>query len=92
MIIDAVGTATNEIAADRNTKQIKDGGAIFEGKPGVRATLTSDTASVDSLVARAMQAPAIRQSQVDALRLSIRDGNYKVDPGEIADSMLKEQG
>jgi len=92
MIIDPIRSAATGISADTNAKQVKDSNSTnFPEGEGVRATLSSDTASVGSLVARAMQTPAVRQDRVDALRTSIRNGSYPIDAGEIASAMLREQ-
>jgi flagellar biosynthesis anti-sigma factor FlgM len=57
---------------------------------GDRATLTSGSSSVDSLVSTAMNFPQVRQDMVDNLRLSVTSGQYEVDPAKIASSMLDE--
>ena len=92
MTIDPIGSAAAGVSANRNAKQVTDSNAAyFPASDGVRATLSGDTASVSSLVARAMQTPAVRQQRVEALRLSISNGGYPIDAGEIANSMLREQ-
>jgi flagellar biosynthesis anti-sigma factor FlgM len=52
--------------------------------------LTSDSATVDSLVSTAMSFPEVRQDAVDSLRLSVSSGQYELDPAKIASSMLDE--
>jgi len=94
MMIDAIGSVTPAITTQQDSRQINDkesDAAISVDKPGIRTTLTSGAASVSSLVAQAMQVPAIRQGYVEDLRLSIRGGQYRIDPGEIAASILQEQ-
>jgi negative regulator of flagellin synthesis FlgM len=54
------------------------------------ATLSVDTAGVNSLVAKALDAPDIRQDKVEALRQAIQNGEYKVDPAQIAEAMIQQ--
>jgi negative regulator of flagellin synthesis FlgM len=56
-----------------------------------RTTLTSSSASVESLVSTAMNSPEVRQDKVDSLRQAIASGQYQLDPAAIASSMLKDQ-
>jgi negative regulator of flagellin synthesis FlgM len=52
------------------------------------ASLSSDTVSLASLKAQAMASPEIRQEKVAALRESIQNGTYKVEPDKIAQAIL----
>jgi len=54
------------------------------------ASLSFDRASVGSLVNQAMGSSEVRQDKVDALRAAISSGEYKIEPGKIADAMLSE--
>jgi len=54
------------------------------------ASLSFDRASVGSLVSQALSSTEIRQDKVDALRQAINSGEYKVEPGKIADAMLQQ--
>lgn len=56
-----------------------------------RATLTSDSATVASLVSSAMNSSDVRQGTVDNLRQAVGSGQYQLDPAAIADAMLAEQ-
>ena len=53
-----------------------------------KASLSVDTLSISSLEARAMSVPQIRQDKVEALRQSIQNGEYKVEPEKIAQAIL----
>lgn len=55
-----------------------------------RTDLSLDTLSIASLRAEALSAPEVRQDKVDALRLAIRNGHYKVAPDEVAQRILEE--
>jgi flagellar biosynthesis anti-sigma factor FlgM len=54
------------------------------------ATLSVDRVHVDALVAKALDASPIRQDKVDALRQAIQNGEYKVDPVNIAEAMIQQ--
>jgi negative regulator of flagellin synthesis FlgM len=54
------------------------------------ATLSTASAIVSQLTNEALAAPEVRQNKVDALRQAIQNGEYQVDPGTIADAMIKE--
>src|ERR1700691_5942142 len=53
-------------------------------------TLSTDTSSIAALTTKAMTSPEIRQDKVDALRQAIANGDYKVDPGQIAKAMIAD--
>jgi anti-sigma28 factor (negative regulator of flagellin synthesis) len=91
MIIDPIRSFSNEIISDQNTKHVKErqGGSSAE-KLGVRTTLFSDSAAVGSLVAQAMDVPAVRLDKVAALQVSVRSGSYPIEPRQIAAAMLRE--
>jgi flagellar biosynthesis anti-sigma factor FlgM len=52
------------------------------------ATLSVGSASVNSLVAKALDAPAIRADKVQALRQAVQNGEYKLDAVQIAEAMI----
>jgi negative regulator of flagellin synthesis FlgM len=54
-----------------------------------KASLSVDSLSVSALEAQAMNAPEIRQDKVEALRQSIQNGEYKVEPEKIARAILE---
>jgi len=55
-----------------------------------KATLSTDKATVDALASQALSSPEIRQDKVEALRQSIKSGQYQLDPGAIADAITQE--
>ncbi|HZD31396.1 MAG TPA: flagellar biosynthesis anti-sigma factor FlgM [Candidatus Angelobacter sp.] len=90
MIIDRIGSLANEILTDQTTNKTNRGsGADPTEGAAVHATLSGDTASVQSLIAQAMQTPAVRLSRIDALRTSVSSGTYAIDTGEIASALLQ---
>jgi flagellar biosynthesis anti-sigma factor FlgM len=55
-----------------------------------RTTLTADSASVGSLASVALSSPEVRQNLVDSLKQSVNSGQYELNPGKIAASMVDE--
>ena len=54
------------------------------------ATLSTDSAQVNALAAKALESALVRQDKIEALRQAIQNGEYKIDPGKIADAMLEQ--
>jgi flagellar biosynthesis anti-sigma factor FlgM len=54
------------------------------------ATLSVDSARVNSLVAKALSVSEVRQDKVEALRQAVENGEYKVDPAKIAEAMIRQ--
>lgn len=50
----------------------------------------SDTVTLNSLTAKALHQPEIRQEKVDNLRQAVSSGEYKVDSQKIADAMIRD--
>ena len=92
MRIDLTQSAASQLASEATAQKVKADRAAATGADGDgdRTTLSFDTASVQSLVSTAMNSPEVRQDKVDSLRTAINSGNYKLDPNEIASSMLDE--
>ena len=74
---------------DRDDKTRKTGNKAASA-PSVedKTSLSVDALSISSLEAQAMNAPQIRQDKVEALRQSIQNGDYKVEPDKIARAIL----
>lgn len=91
MRIDLYSSAAS-LASDANPGQVKAGNTagVSSGAAEDRTTLVSGAASIDSLVSAAMNTPAIRQDKVASLQQAISNGTYKLDPQQIAASMLDE--
>jgi flagellar biosynthesis anti-sigma factor FlgM len=93
MRIDLFNTAASQISNEQNSQQVSAQNAAKSGQPDVedRATLTSDSVSIGSLVGTALSSPEVRQDKVDSLRLSVSSGQYEIDPAKIAASIVDEQ-
>jgi len=72
----------------RSAKSSQTSGAASSAQSDV--SFSGDTANVGGLTALALQTPEIRQDRVGALREALRNGSYQIDPGKIADAMLRE--
>jgi negative regulator of flagellin synthesis FlgM len=92
MRIDLSNSSAGELSSELSTQQVSAQNAAQAGKSGTedRATLTSDSASVQSLVSAALASPEVRQDKVDSLRLSVSSGQYELDPAKIAASMVDD--
>ncbi len=94
MRIDLFNSAASQIASEQSSQQVnaqntaKTGQSASESED--RATLTSDSTSVGSLVSAALSSPEIRQDKVDSLRQAISSGQYDLDPAKIAASMVDD--
>jgi negative regulator of flagellin synthesis FlgM len=85
--------AASQIANESNPKPVdaENVAASDLASSGDRTTLTSTQQSLNALVTTAMSSPEIRQDRVDSLKQAISDGTYKLDPEQIASSMIDEQ-
>ncbi len=93
MKIELNSPAVNQPPADRVAKPISTASSVGATTiTGDHATLNSASSSVASLVTKALQTPEIRQDKVDAVRQSISNGSYQIDPKQIADAMIANKG
>lgn len=92
MRIDPFNSAASQITSETNSAQGAAKKGVSSNKAGTedRTTLTSDKASVNSLVSKALSSPAVRQDKVESLRLSVSSGQYDIDPAKTAASILDE--
>ncbi len=92
MRIDLSNATASQLSSELNSKPVTaQNAAQLGGVTGEdHATLTSDSASVGSLVSTALNTPEVRQGIVDSLRQTISSGQYAIDPASIAASMVGE--
>jgi len=79
---------TNEPSAEQVKARSETGSVAAEHED--RTTFSSQTESLGSLVQTAMNSPEVRQDKVSSLRSAVNNGTYKLDPDEIASSMIDE--
>jgi negative regulator of flagellin synthesis FlgM len=93
MRVDLYNSAASEASSELSSPQISTQTSTQSSQVAEedRATLTSDSTSLDSLVSTALSSPEVRQDTVDSLRQAVSSGQYELDPGKIAASMLDEQ-
>jgi flagellar biosynthesis anti-sigma factor FlgM len=93
MRIDIYSSTASQLASEQSATQV---GTQKAGQSGAsstedKATLTADSTSVGSLVSIALKSPSTRQGLVDSLKQAINNGQYELNPGAIASSMVDEQ-
>jgi len=92
MRVDLSQLTAAQLTNEQDTRKVSDqktGASDLSGSED-RTTFTSDSSSVSSLAAKAMNTPEIRENLVASLRQSISSGQYKLDPSAIASSMIDE--
>jgi len=56
-----------------------------------KATPSQDKVTLSALASQALGLPEVRQAQVDSLRQTINKGQYRLDPNETADAILRNR-
>lgn len=92
MRIDLFNSSASELSSEQASQKPRVGNSTsLDAAHGEdRATLTSDKVSVGSLVSTAMNSPAVRQDKVDSLKQAVSSGQYELNPGKIAASMIDD--
>jgi negative regulator of flagellin synthesis FlgM len=92
MRIGLFNSTANELASELSAQQLAAKNAAKTGDAAGedRATLSSDSTSVGSLVSSALASPEVRQDKVDSLRQAVNNGQYDLDPGKTAASMVDD--
>jgi len=92
MRIDLSNSTAAELASELSSQQVSAQNTAKADQIAEEdhATLTSDSTSVGSLATAALKSPEVRQDKVDNLRVAVDSGQYKIDPGKIAASILDE--
>jgi negative regulator of flagellin synthesis FlgM len=87
MRIDLTHISLQELTCDEKTRKA---GAKAPSAPSVedKTSLSADAQSISSLQAQAMSSATVRQDRVDGLRQSIQNGDYKIEPDQIAQAIL----
>jgi flagellar biosynthesis anti-sigma factor FlgM len=92
MRIDAYNSLASQISSETSSQQVSAQKTQQNGQAGEedRATLSSDSTSVSSLVSQALSSPEVRQDTVDSLKQAVSSGQYELDPAKIAASIVGE--
>jgi negative regulator of flagellin synthesis FlgM len=92
MRIDNFNSSPNELSSQLSSQPVskQTGAQATPADTEDRATLTSDSTSLNSLLSTAMSTPEVRQGTVDSLREAVNSGTYELDPNKIAASMVNE--
>jgi flagellar biosynthesis anti-sigma factor FlgM len=97
MRIDPSGQGINGVQADPSQAMSAasgqrapvDPGSAARGS-GVQVQLSTSSAQVSTLAQQAAAVSPVRTDQVDALRQTIRDGNYQVTNEQVAAAMYSD--
>jgi flagellar biosynthesis anti-sigma factor FlgM len=90
MRIDLYNSASSGITPDSASKASSANQLQNSGSTEDRATLSSGSNSVSSLVSAAMGSPEMRSDKVASLQQQVQKGTYQIDPEQIAASMIDE--
>ena len=88
MRIDSFGSAGVAAAAERPSG-VALAAQEVTATPEDTATLVSGSSSVSSLTAQALETAGARSAKVEALRQAVSSGSYTVDPGVVAEALVK---
>jgi negative regulator of flagellin synthesis FlgM len=90
MRVGLFNSTASELASELSSQQVgaKNSAKANSAAQEDRATLTSGSTTVSSLVSKALESPEVRQDKVDNLRQAVESGQYKVEPDKIASSIL----
>ena len=89
MMLDIQSLPVRLLPTDTSAKKVSSSGSAGTNrKTEDRTTLHSNSAAIQALTSKAMQSPEVRQDKVDALRQGVSSGEYKIDKGEIAGSIV----
>ena len=89
MRIDLNGISSNGVEPDVKAKK-PTGRATSSSSVEDKASLSVDTLGIASLEAQVLASPEVRQDKVAALRQSIQNGTYRVEPDKIAQAILAQ--
>jgi negative regulator of flagellin synthesis FlgM len=90
MRIDLYNSASSSIAGESAAKSAPVSQLQKSSSTEDRATLSSGSNSIGSLVSAAMSSPEVRSDKVAALQQQVQNGTYQLDPEQIAGSMIDE--
>jgi len=92
MIIKPIGYSSIEMLTGGSASRVKTGSdSRFAPNRGEHASLSSDTAAVNSLVTTALQPSGARLAKLESIKASIRDGSYQIDAAQTATAILADQ-
>jgi len=92
MKIDVNSPTVSLLSVDAGAKKVSTGGVTStQSATQDRTTFHSDKLSVQSLTSQAMNSPEIRQDKVDALRQSVKSGEYQVSSTKTADAIVNSK-
>ncbi|MDR3746434.1 MAG: flagellar biosynthesis anti-sigma factor FlgM [Acidobacteriaceae bacterium] len=92
MRIDLFNSAATELSSEQTSQKASTENAAKSSISQTEdsATLTSGSASVESLVSTALNSPEVRQDKVDSLKQAVNSGQYNLNPDNIATSIIED--
>jgi negative regulator of flagellin synthesis FlgM len=92
MRIDLFNSSATELSSDQTSQKASTENAAKSSisQTEDRATLTSGSASIESLVSTALNSPEVRQDKVDSLKQAVNSGQYNLNPDNIAASIIDD--
>lgn len=90
MKVDLNGTAPDPIPSQRGSSPAPQPSSLSHNAAEDKATLSLGRDHIAALTSQAMATSETRQDKIEALRQSIASGQYKVDPGQVAEAILGE--
>ena len=86
----SLGTATDNLIAETAATQASNKRAISSRQDHGEAAIVSLGSSVDDLQTKLDGMPETGSDRIQALRSSIRQGTYSVDPAQVANAMFTQ--
>ncbi len=93
MRINSLNQSVDRALSETNTQPVRpqNDEPLAPADTGDRTTLTSQQDLASSLTERALQTPEIRQDKVDSLKDEVSNGQYRLDPQQIARAIMDDQ-
>ena len=93
MKIEGINPAAGQLPVDNVAARVSNSGsATTQAAAQDWTSFHSDSTSVQSLTAQALNSPEIRQGTVDALRQAVGSGQYQLDANRIATAISNSGG
>ena len=81
------GSGGNSVIADKS--QAEGSASAASAQAGDHVTLTDSARSLQRIEEAVAKTPVVNAGKVAAVRQSIGAGTYKIDPGRVADKLMK---
>jgi negative regulator of flagellin synthesis FlgM len=65
-------------------------GEIKESSPAEEVDISEKSENIADIMSAVNQLPDIREKKIQAIKQSVEAGTYTIDPGKVAEKILKE--